>query len=137
VVKTFSLILAVLIGLCISACAENQRTANVSPERDREFTDPSQTIQVNAGETFSIALDSNPTTGYTWHRGKQTEYGILSFMGSAYVAPRTDLVGAGGRERMTFKAMAPGTEKLTFHYLRPWEKNTEPARTTVFTVTVR
>jgi len=137
VARAFLAVFAVLMGLCMSACAESQRTAGTFPERVREFTNPSQTIRIAVGETFSIVLDSNPTTGYSWQRGKQAEDGILSFVDSAYVAPRTDLAGAGGRERMTFKAMAPGTEKLTLYYLRPWEKNTEPARTMVFTVTVR
>lgn len=132
-----SLILAVLMGLCMSACAGNQRTAGAFPERIREFTDPLQTIQVTVGETFSIVLDSNPTTGYTWQRQDKADDSAVAFTGSRFVAARTGLAGTGGREHMTFKATAPGTEKLTFHYLRPWEKNTKPARTMVFTVTVR
>ncbi len=134
--RILSLILAVLMGLCINACAENQRTAAVFPEADREFTDPLQTIQVTVGETFSIVLDSNPTTGYTWQRQDKAGGGVVVFTGNRFVAARTDLAGAGGKEHMAFRAKSPGTEKLTFHYLRPWEKNTEPARTVVFTVTV-
>jgi inhibitor of cysteine peptidase len=137
VTRAFSLILAVLMGLCISACAENQRAARTFPERIREFTDPLQTIQVTVGETFSIVLDSNPTTGYTWQRQDKAGDGVVIFANSRFVAARPDLAGAGGRDHITFRATAPGTEKLTFHYVRPWEKNTKPARTVVFTVTVR
>lgn len=135
--RTFMLVLALLVVLCISACAGDRRTAGVLPEKTREFTDPLRTIQAAVGDTFSIVLDSNPTTGYSWRRQDRTGDGVVAFTGSRFVPARTDLAGAGGREHMTFTATAPGTEKLTFHYLRPWEKNTEPAKTVVFTVTVR
>lgn len=133
----FLLMPALLAVLCISACAGDQRTAGVLPEKVREFTDTSRTIQVTVGEIFSIVLDSNPTTGYGWQRQTKAGDGVVAFTGSRFVPARTDLAGAGGREHMTFTATAPGTEQLTFHYLRPWEKNAEPARTAVFTVTVR
>jgi len=137
VTRMLSLMLALLAVLCISACAEDQRTAGVPPEKVREFTDPSRTIQVTAGETFSIVLDSNPTTGYGWQRQDESGNGVVAFRGSRFVAPPKNLVGAGGREHITFSATAQGTQKLTFHYLRPWERNTEPAKTIVFTVLVR
>jgi len=137
VTRMFLLMPALLAVLCISACAGDQRTAGVLPEKTREFTDPLRTIQAAVGETFSIVLDSNPTTGYSWRRQDKAGNGVVAFTGSRFVPARTDLAGAGGREHMTFTATAPGTEQLTFHYLRPWEKNAEPARTAVFTVTVR
>jgi predicted secreted protein len=34
-------------------------------------------------------------------------------------------------------AESSGIEKLTFRYLRPWEKNAEPARTVTFRVAVK
>jgi len=136
--RVFYLVVVVLLlGFGTLACAGNERTASVLPERTMEFTDPLQTINVAVGETFSIVLESNATTGYTWQKQEQPRDSFVIFMGGTYMAPRTNLAGAGGRQRLVFKAGAPGTEKLAFHYLRPWEKDTEPARSVVFTVVVR
>lgn len=134
--RTLSLILAVSIALCGIACAQNEKPAGIVSERNMEFSNPSQTIRVTPGETFSIILESNATTGYTWRKEKQAAGRVVTLTDTNYIAPRTNLPGAGGKQRLTFKAESPGTEKLTFHYLRPWEKDAEPARTVRFTVVV-
>ncbi len=132
-----ALIPVAIVALCIFACAQNGKMAGGVPDRIREFSDPSRPIQVAVGERFSILLDSNPTTGYSWQTsGLAVGRGVV-FTASDYEAPRTNLAGAPGRERLTFTAESAGIEKLTFHYLRPWEKNTEPARTVTFTVVVK
>ena len=132
-----ALIPVAIVALCIFACAQNDKIAGEASDRIREFSDPSRTIEVAVGERFSILLDSNPTTGYSWQAsGPAAGRGVI-FTVSSYEAPRANLAGAPGRERLTFMAESAGIEKLTFHYLRPWEKNTEPARTVTFTVVVK
>ncbi len=135
--RTPALILVAIVALCIFACAQNGKMAGGVPDRIKEFSDPSRTIEVAVGERFSILLDSNPTTGYSWQTSGPTVSRGVVFTVSDYEAPRTNLAGAPGKERLTFTAESAGIEKLTFHYLRPWEKNTEPARTVTFTVVVK
>jgi len=132
-----ALISVAIFVLCIFACAQNEKMAGGVPDRIREFSDPSLPIEVAVGERFSILLDSNPTTGYSWQTsGLAVGRGVV-FTSSDYEAPRTNPAGTPGIERLTFTAESAGIEKLTFHYLRPWEKNTEPARTVTFTVVVK
>ena len=132
-----ALIPVAIVALCIFACSQNGKIAGGVPDRIKEFSDPSRTIEVAVGERFSILLDSNPTTGYSWETSGPTVGRGVVFTVSDYEAPRTNLAGAPGRERLTFTAQSAGIEKLTFHYLRPWEKNTVPARTVTFTVVVK
>lgn len=130
-------IFTVFIALCTFACTHNEKVRNPAPETIKEFGDPSREIRVSVGEKFSIVLDSNATTGYSWQIAKKAVGPVVKFISRDYEAPRTKLAGAGGREHLTFRAESAGTEKLTFHYLRPWGKNTEPARTVTFTVVAK
>jgi len=131
------LIPVAIVTLCIFACAQNEKIGAGTPDRIREFSDPSRTIEVAVGERFSILLDSNPTTGYSWQMVGQAANCAVVLTARDYEAPRTSLAGAPGRERLTFMAESSGVEKLTFRYLRPWEKNAEPARTVTFRVAVK
>lgn len=84
-------------------------------------------IQIKKGEKFLISLDSNPTTGYSWQLAKPLDEKIIRLVSSKYKAPKTELVGVGGRESWTFKALGRGKTKIIFVYARPWEKGIPPA----------
>jgi len=79
-------------------------------------------INTKVGETFSIKLDSNPTTGYSW----QAEYddSFLELVDQGYVLPDEsgDLVGAGGTEIFEFRALEEGQTTVTMIYKRSWEE---------------
>lgn len=132
-----ALIPVAIVMLCVFACAQNEKISDGVHDRIKEFSDPSRTIEVAVGESFSVLLDSNPTTGYSWQMIEQPADRAVALTVSGYEAPRTNLAGAPGRQRLTFRAESAGIEKLVFHYLRPWEKNTDPARTVTFTVVVK
>ncbi len=135
--RTSLAILFLLIALGTFSCAHNKQAQTGKTEGLKEYNDPTRAIRVSVGEKFSIILDSNATTGYSWQIAKKTTGPVLSFVGRDYAAPRVKMPGAGGKEHWTFKAESAGTEKLTFHYLRSWEKNVEPAQTVTFTVTAQ
>ncbi|NQU97531.1 MAG: protease inhibitor I42 family protein, partial [Chloroflexi bacterium] len=100
----------VLIGglgaaACSAAPAEEPTStpapAAVSPEADSSAEDTQRPpVDLPVGETYEIALDSNPTTGYGW----QVEYndGDLELVEQRY-EPDSDLVGAGGKEVFVFR----------------------------------
>ena len=78
----------------------------------------SQEINVAVDGSFSLKLDSNPSTGYSW----QAEYdeSHLELTNRNFV-PSSTAVGAGGVEEITFKALKTGETTLTMTYKRVWE----------------
>ena len=93
-------------------------------------------VNARAGENFTITLESNPTTGYSWQLAKPLDEKIVQFVGSEYVPSRTDLVGAGGVEEWTFLALNKGSAKIVLKYARPWEKDKPPAEEKTFLVRI-
>jgi inhibitor of cysteine peptidase len=96
--------------------------------------DNGKTIQVKAGDQITIALEGNPSTGYTWEAADLDtsmfqQVGEIQFQGS-----NPGLVGSGGTLTLTFATLQAGTAPLTLVYHRPWETNVAPQST--FTVTV-
>jgi len=97
-------------------------------------------VTVPTGATFTVTLASNPTTGYSWKLDGSLNAKILKSEGGKYIAPaqtNPPMVGVGGREVWTFKAIGPGKQTVTLIYIRPWEKNVPPVRTQKLVVTVR
>lgn len=92
-----------------------------------------KTISVHAGQVVEVSLPSNPTTGYQWAvRGDPAP---LVLVKSDFVAAQSDgRMGAGGTQKLRFKAAAAGTSEIVLDYKRPWEKDTPPAKT--FTVKI-
>ena len=105
---------------------------------DRTFDDPSQPIEVRAGSDFTIALESNRSTGYQWVLVDSAALGPLRLVDTRYEVPRRnrDRNGAGGAERWTFRAASAGEGVVSLVYVRPWEKEI-PSDTTRFRATVR
>ncbi|HJO92099.1 MAG TPA: protease inhibitor I42 family protein [Victivallales bacterium] len=88
--------------------------------------DSDKTFKGKTGETFTILLKSNPTTGYDWHVGEYDKK-IIELVKSKYT-PNSKLIGAGGSKLYTFKILATGKANLKFDYKRAWEK-VQPLRT--------
>ena len=104
------------------------------------YTDSSQTIDVGVNQEFIIALDSNPTTGYSWQ--ESYDESLLELIGgeSTYEPgeeAEQDLVGAGGVEYFRFKALETGETEITLVYMREWEEPTPEDITEVFTVSIK
>lgn len=93
-------------------------------------------IDVTVGQEFTISLQSNPTTGYLWRFAKPPDEKLLKLVRTQYKAPQSKLVGAGGIEVWTFKALAEGKTPLELNYQRPWEKSIPPAQSTNFVVVI-
>ncbi|MEA4924056.1 MAG: DUF4163 domain-containing protein [Syntrophomonadaceae bacterium] len=106
-------------------------------EVDESLND--QQYQVQAGQTFMVALDSNSTTGYTWNFRNAGDEKIISLLGSAYandeVDNQTAIIGQGGKQFWYFKALQPGITQLQLVYARPWE-SVQPAQVYSLTINV-
>ena len=96
--------------------------------------DNGKTITVNGGEMFTVKLDENPTTGYSWN---MTVGNGLQIVSDRYIPNATPahLVGSGGYHEWTIKAVSNGTYKVSGIYKRPWEPITGNEQR--FTLTVK
>lgn len=82
-------------------------------------------MRVGASQAlFVVKLASNPTTGYQW---KVTDYNkkCLRVKESHYLAPKRQMMGAGGQMIFTFQNLngkgACASTPILFTYARPWE----------------
>ena len=104
----------------------------------KAYSDPEETIDSSMNKEFIvlIALESNPTTGYSW----EAEYdaAILELVEDTFELgeyAEQGLVGAGGTQLFRFKGLSSGKTDITFKYKRSWE--TETLDTKEFTVEVK
>jgi inhibitor of cysteine peptidase len=126
-------VIGVLIGGGILVYREQTRYKVVVVVADNK---DSETI--NVGEKVSFKLASNPSTGYSWSVSQGYNTSVVNPVSSSYIAPDGDTVmGASGVQVFTFIGVGTGTTNLTMNYSRPWEQNTPPANTRVFTITVK
>jgi len=137
-----------LVLILLTGCGEPAQPA-LSPEatiRQREEvtvtvtadeTDPTQPIMVAVGDTFTIRLGANPSTGYAWQQAGELDTAVVQYRDASYVAPSSTLPGAAGIEVWTFAAAGRGTTTITLVYRRSWERDQPPLEQRTFTVTVR
>ncbi len=100
--------------------------------RDRDAKEP-QRIEVKIGQDFVIALDSNPTTGFSWRLAEPLP-GMLKLQGKRYIPNKPQKLGSGGTEEWTFKSVRSGKVAIMFEYVRPWEKISPPDRRRSFSI---
>jgi inhibitor of cysteine peptidase len=113
--KYLALLISLLaLSLLVSgaSAAQNQNTA----------THPIiKTELVKVNKEFRVILKSNPTTGYSWTPKFDPKY--IQLVNSKYVPYKTsnNVVGSGGVQIFTFKAIKKGFSRITFEYQRSWE----------------
>jgi len=103
----------------------------------------SKEAKVAVGDSFTVTLCSNPTTGFQWLESAQiSDQTVLEQVDHKFVPPeakddRPSPPGTGGKEVWTFKALKKGTSTISMEYSRPWEGGEKRAWTFLLTVTVR
>jgi inhibitor of cysteine peptidase len=93
-------------------------------------------IETTVGQDIVIALESNPTTGYSWQVGGRVDSAIVAQISSDYEPSPSTALGAGGYQRWTFRAVGRGTTTIRLDYARPWVL-TPPLKSTTFTLVIR
>ena len=94
-------------------------------------------VELSVDQSLVVTLESNASTGYSWSLAQNSDDSVLNETGNKYLAPQTTLVGAGGKEEWTFKALKKGTSSISMVYRRSWETDTPPAKTFDLTVVVK
>ena len=90
-----------------------------------------QSIAIALHRECIIALQSNPTTGYTWTLSIEPA-GVITTKPKEFIANASDRVEVGGTTSWLLMANRVGSTTLTFHYQRPWETGVKPTREVVY-----
>lgn len=99
------------------------------PEEDR--------IDLTAGQVTTLEIESNHTTGYSWQLAEPLNEKVLKVEYWYYKTPNSKMLGAGGAEVWTFRAVGEGRTNLKLEYVRPWEKNVPAIKTKEYAVEVK
>jgi inhibitor of cysteine peptidase len=82
----------------------------------------SKKVNLAVGDTFSVTLCSNPSTGFQWSESaKISDPTVIQQTDHKFLSPGTGLTGAPGKEVWTLKALKKGTSTISLEYSRPWE----------------
>lgn len=106
------------------------------PEADAVFDDPSEPVEVAAGDTFALSLDASPATGNAWSITRASDPKVAEGRGHQFSAD-PDAEGAtelGGTDLWTFAAVGRGETSMTLAYGKP---GSPPETTATFRVVVR
>jgi inhibitor of cysteine peptidase len=106
---------AVVALLALAACGGDGEPLDISA------ADSGATVSVETGQSLVITLESNLTTGFQWNLVGEPEAGVLTLVGSEYIAPEDGAVGEGGVEVWTFEGKGAGTTALELSYFRPFD----------------
>lgn len=118
--------------LLTASCAVAQETAP---------TEAPELISVRVGETVSVTLEGNPTTGYTWNLAEPMKANapVLVTMSYGRVPDADEENPCCGSPCPTIVKMTgvhAGAASVTLEYKRIWETDTPARKTRTFVVTV-
>ena len=93
-------------------------------------------FQASGDRCVEIRLAANPTTGFQWEF--TVEGDAVAVTGEEYRTKNggEQLCGAGGVTTLTLSPVRNGSGKVIARYLRPWEKDTEPADSLFWEISV-
>jgi predicted secreted protein len=125
------------VASVVSATAAAQAAAIPTSSTGFDVAGGVEQIRVLAGKQFSITLNANHTTGYSWRLAKPLDPAMLRQISDDYHAATSDAVGAPGEEVWTFESVAAGNVELDFEYVRPFEKDAKPAKTAKYSIVIK
>jgi inhibitor of cysteine peptidase len=118
--RRLSLLAIGMIALIVSiGCGNSVITVTRTITETLEIN---EVISVESGQEFTVALESNPSTGYAWH--ETHDLTKLTFVEKVYQPknPSTGIpiiVGGGGTDYFRFKALEKGKSIIVFVYVGP------------------
>lgn len=116
----------------LSACAQ-QPTQPVALDGESECP-----TRLQVGQTLTLSLPSNPSTGYRW-RVENPAANVLQSLGpEVYSAPEEDdVVGSAGVSTWRYQASSTGDGQLVLIYQQPWAADVAPVQTFDCRIVVR
>jgi len=90
--------------------------------------DAGSTVTLRVGDSLEIALEGNPTTGYTWEIAPGAG-ALMEQWGEREFKPYSSALGSGGMFTLRFKAIQQGEAQLKLIYHRTFEPDVPPLQT--------
>jgi predicted secreted protein len=124
------------LGVCLSvlafvagaaACSDDGGGPSVPVYHDGD------SITVERGSDFIVALEATPSTGYSWQAAPND---TVRFDSSKQVQATGAAPGAAGEQQLRFTAVKKGASLLEFAYSRSFEPGVPPAMTATFDLEV-
>jgi len=95
-------------------------------------------IEVAVGDTFTVALCSNPSTGFSWSEtapiSNQTVVRQIDHQLITSQPLLNSLSGTGNKEVWTFEALAGGVSTISMEYSQPWQGGDKNEWSVILTV---
>jgi len=107
--KNLSIIVFVFL-IVVYSCKSNYSHIVVDSQQD---------YNIAIDEEFTISLKSNSTTGYSWQWVNKQSIDAVDSVAWRYITLNTNLTGAGGTEKWTFKGIKSGVDSIKMIYSRP------------------
>jgi predicted secreted protein len=95
-----------------------------------------QDFKIKVGESFTIELEANWSTGYSWTWENSPEVYTVDTTGRAYIQSDPGLGGGTGTEEWTFVGKSVGKEILKFYYLKANDQDSDPLKKREYLVNV-
>jgi inhibitor of cysteine peptidase len=84
-----------------------------------------QSIRVTIGETITVTLRENPSTGFRWSLSEpeSSNLSIVTISDAGFEpSAGSPPIGAPGSRRWRIKGVRAGSARAVFRYSRPWEQ---------------
>lgn len=110
----------------LAACSQTpERPENLALEKLSQCP-----VRLETGQTLTLTLPSNPSTGYRW-LVQNPAAGILRSLGPEVYSHPEDagVVGSAGQSVWRFQAQAAGEGHLLLVYQQPWAPEVRPVQT--------
>ena len=119
-----SLVALMLLPLLAMGCGSGSGSTTIEITLD-DFaaqTNMVKNVTLNAQDTLTVKLGSNPTTGFDWEDAVIGNAAIIEQASRNFIAPTvTGIVGAPGTDVWVFNGKSAGTTTIIFNYDRSWE----------------
>lgn len=100
--------------------------------------DSGSTVEVAVGDSFTVCLRENPSTGYSWREEHSAGLELLSDrLLEPTPSPSPGMVGVPGTREFVFRAATAGTQSVSAVYARPWDEDATGRKTFSLTIDVR
>ncbi len=121
-------LVAVLLALGAASLALGAKVPTavkieIGTEEFASQSNVSRTVSVPVGGTLTIALGSNPSTGFGWSEPPAVSNdAVLQPMNNELLLPEVkSVVGQPATRAWTMRALEPGTSTVNMTYGRPWQ----------------
>ncbi|MHC6224316.1 protease inhibitor I42 family protein [Pseudomonas sp. X10] len=116
----------------LAACAQQPRH-NIDLDAQNDCP-----AQLQVGQTVTLTLPSNPSTGYRWLLQNPASNILRSLGPEVYSHPEdVGVVGSAGQSTWRFQAEQAGEGHLILTYQQPWAPEVRPVKTFDCEITVK